>query len=63
MKVLKHGNEYKNSIVVCWFCACKFEYHKTDVTLCSYNQMDDVVKCPECGNETMVYQRSYDVSF
>ena len=57
MKVLKHGNYYRENKIIECICGCKFEYDnediKTDLNLIYTTnppQYQQFVLCPECNS-------------
>jgi len=55
MKVLKHGNYYRENKIIDCVCGCQFEYEDKDIitdTGLAYTsyppQYDQYVICPEC---------------
>ena len=56
MKVLKHGNYYKENKIIDCVCGCQFEYESRDIVT-DYSlvhtsnpiQYDQYILCPECN--------------
>ena len=59
MKILEHGNFYKENKIIKCICGCKFEYEQSDImtdTSLAYTtspeQYKRYVRCPECDAKT-----------
>lgn len=64
MKILKHGNKYKEKkmkIVTCYLCGCEFQYDdddiNTSVALTVFPpifEKSNNIKCPECNADILL---------
>ena len=48
MKVLKHGNYYRKTVVTCKECGCVFEILQKECDKTEWENWWDTT-CPECG--------------
>ncbi len=67
MKVIKHGNMYKNKLIKCSKCGCVFEFNDDDIKVSHFKYMCgyvfetlEYIECPECEAKIRIVRQGQE---
>lgn len=67
MKIIKHGNMYKDRLIKCLKCGCVFGFNDDDIKVSHFRYMGgyvfetlEYIECPECEAEIRIVRQGQE---